>query len=100
MVDIGNIGGALPGRPVRNGEQGAKPPSVARPAGESAGDRVEISDGARKAQELAALAQKARQAPEVRDAVVAEVQEQISTGELLREEIARQIASRIVDAIL
>lgn len=102
MVEINNVGGvgSPSNRPVGRAESAERSSSAAR-AGQAGGsDRVEISRSAREAQHVSALAAAAQEAPEVRQDVVDAAREQISNGDLLRQEIARVLAERIVDAIL
>lgn len=106
MADILGVGG--PGAPSSRSvsrtdavaRSSSANSSASKPASPPSADRVEISSDARQAQQLAALANEAKNSPDIRDEIVEEARVQISSGELLRDEVTRQIAAKIVDALL
>ena len=65
---------------------------------EAAGDRIEVSNDAKRAQELQSrLAEEARNAPEIREDRVAEARARLEAGEYDSEAVRETIANRLLD---
>ncbi len=93
-MDIRRIGNVPPeiGQPLKKQGIGGQKPS-------SSGDRIEISDSARAAQEADALAKMAKAEPDVRPEKVEEVRRALAEGVLLSPEATKRLAERLADIL-
>jgi anti-sigma28 factor (negative regulator of flagellin synthesis) len=88
---IGNVPGDL--------KQPDKKQGVSSSSKASPGDRIEISDSARAAQEASELSRLASAEPDVRPERVAEVRQALADGALLSSDAVRRLAERLADIL-